>query len=142
MTEKMNALRNKKGFTLIEMLVVVAIIAVLAAIAIPTVTSSTTKAKAAADAANLRSAMAEANIYALSEDLSPDEAKTFSKTEVSLVDTVSKQDGTCKLVVKMAAGGKITAEFTNSTKTITLEDCLEAAGETSDAGSNEEDKVS
>ena len=51
---------NKKGFTLIEMLVVIAIIAVLVAIIIPTVSSSTIKAKAAADAANLRSVLAEA----------------------------------------------------------------------------------
>ena len=46
---------NKKGFTLIEMLVVIAIIAVLVSIIIPTVTSATTKAQAATTAANLRS---------------------------------------------------------------------------------------
>lgn len=51
---------NKKGFTLIEMLVVIAIIAVLVSIVIPTVSSSTNKAKAATDAANLRSILAEA----------------------------------------------------------------------------------
>ena len=50
---------NKKGFTLIEMLVVIAIIAVLVAIIIPTVTSATTKAQAATNAANLRSVKAE-----------------------------------------------------------------------------------
>ena len=50
---------NKKGFTLIEMLVVIAIIAVLVAIVIPTVGSATEKAKEAADAANIRSAVAE-----------------------------------------------------------------------------------
>ena len=51
---------NKKGFTLIEMLVVIAIIAVLVSIIIPTVSSATTKAAAATDAANLRSIVAEA----------------------------------------------------------------------------------
>ena len=50
---------NKKGFTLIEMLVVIAIIAVLVSIIIPTVTSATTKAQAATTAANLRSVKAE-----------------------------------------------------------------------------------
>ena len=50
---------NKKGFTLIEMLVVIAIIAVLVSIVIPTVTSATTKAQAATTAANLRSCKAE-----------------------------------------------------------------------------------
>ena len=52
---------NKKGFTLIEMLVVIAIIAVLVAIIIPTVTAATTKANAATDAANLRSVLGQAN---------------------------------------------------------------------------------
>ena len=50
---------NKKGFTLIEMLVVIAIIAVLVSIIIPTVTSATDKAEAASIAANLRSVKAE-----------------------------------------------------------------------------------
>ena len=50
---------NKKGFTLIEMLVVIAIIAVLVSIIIPTVTSATDKAAAATNAANLRSIKAE-----------------------------------------------------------------------------------
>ena len=53
---------NKKGFTLIEMLAVIAIIAVLVAIIVPAVGSSTTKAKAAANAANLRSAAASISI--------------------------------------------------------------------------------
>ena len=51
---------NKKGFTLIEMLVVIAIIAVLVAIIIPTVSNATAKAGAATNAANLRALIAEA----------------------------------------------------------------------------------
>ena len=50
---------NKKGFTLIEMLAVIAVIAILVAIIIPTVTSATDRAKAATNAANLRSCKAE-----------------------------------------------------------------------------------
>lgn len=50
---------NKKGFTLIEMLVVIAIIAVLVSIIIPVVGNSTTKAQCATNAANLRSVKAE-----------------------------------------------------------------------------------
>lgn len=53
--------KKNKGFTLIEMLVVIAIIAVLVSIVIPTVTSATTKAEAAVDAANLRSIMGQLN---------------------------------------------------------------------------------
>lgn len=61
MKEKCTALvkaRDKKGFTLMEMLIVVAIIAVLIAIAIPTFSSQLNKAKAATDQANVRSAYA------------------------------------------------------------------------------------
>ena len=59
---------NKKGFTLIEMLVVIAIIAVLVAIIIPTVTAATTKADAATDAANLRSVLGQANSLLMMQD--------------------------------------------------------------------------
>lgn len=59
---------NKKGFTLIEMLVVIAIIAVLVSIIIPTVTSATDKAAAATNAANLRSLVAEATTKYLTHD--------------------------------------------------------------------------
>ncbi len=61
---------NKKGFTLVEMLVVIAIIAILVSILIPTVMGATTKAKAATDAANLRSAVAEFEIEYLGGSMS------------------------------------------------------------------------
>lgn len=54
--------KNKNGFTLIEMLVVIAIVAILVAIIVPTVVSSTKRADAATDASNLRSILGEANI--------------------------------------------------------------------------------
>ena len=50
---------NKKGFTLAELLVVVAIIAVLTAIAIPVFSAQLEKAKEATDIANIRAAYAE-----------------------------------------------------------------------------------
>lgn len=71
---------NKKGFTLIEMLVVIAIIAVLVAIVIPTVTSATEKAKEAADAANIRSAIAEVTTKALSGETVTPEEVTLTQT--------------------------------------------------------------
>lgn len=52
-------LNNKKGFTLMEMLIVVAIIAVLVAIAIPVFNGALTKSKEAADVANIRAAYAD-----------------------------------------------------------------------------------
>ena len=59
---------NKKGFTLIEMLVVIAIIAILVAIVIPTVSNATTKAKEATDVANLRSYVAQYQVATVSND--------------------------------------------------------------------------
>ena len=50
---------NKKGFTLAELLIVVAIIAVLVAIAIPVFTAQLEKSKESTDMANVRSAYAE-----------------------------------------------------------------------------------
>ena len=54
----MNNSRNK-GFTLAELLIVVAIIAVLVAVAIPVFTAQLNKAKYAADVANARAIYAE-----------------------------------------------------------------------------------
>ena len=53
MMNKMRKMKNKKGFTLMEMLIVVAIIAILIAIAIPTFASSLNKARVATDEANI-----------------------------------------------------------------------------------------
>lgn len=54
MFKKMVKLKNKKAFTLIEMLAVIAIVAVLVAVIIPVVTGSTDKAAAATNASSLR----------------------------------------------------------------------------------------
>ena len=59
---------NKKGFTLAELLVVVAIIGVLVAISIPIFTSQLEKAREATDAANLRAAYAEVSADAILND--------------------------------------------------------------------------
>lgn len=52
-------MKRNRGFTLMEMLIVVAIVAVLAAIAIPVFNGSLHKAKVAADMANVRAYYAE-----------------------------------------------------------------------------------
>ena len=54
----MRKMKNSKGFTLMEMLIVVAIIAILVAIAIPTFNASLNKARVAADEANIRAGYA------------------------------------------------------------------------------------
>lgn len=65
----MKRLKTSKGFTLMEMLIVVAIIAVLVAIAIPTFTTSLNKARVATDEANIRSGYAAAMARVLTEQI-------------------------------------------------------------------------
>lgn len=71
---------NKKGFTLAELLVVVAIIAVLVAIAIPVFSSATVKAEQAADEANIRAWYAEQAVTYLTSEA---EGTTYTKATVS-----------------------------------------------------------
>lgn len=56
----MKKLLNKKGFTLIELIVVIAILAILAAILIPSITNYVDRANRAKDAANARATYTEA----------------------------------------------------------------------------------
>lgn len=57
--DRMHIKRSKKGFTLAELLIVVAIIGVLVAISIPIFSGQLEKAREATDAANIRSQYAE-----------------------------------------------------------------------------------
>lgn len=61
---------NKKGFTLAELLVVVAILAILVAVSIPIFTSQISKAREATDLANVRAAKAAAASKYLGEETS------------------------------------------------------------------------
>ena len=77
-------IQNKKGFTLIELLAVVAVIAILVAIVIPSVMKTGDRANAAADAANLKTALGEVNVQLLgdrtmteiTENMEPIQCKT------------------------------------------------------------------
>ncbi len=62
--------KNNKGFTLAELLIVVAIIAVLVAIAIPIFTNQLEKSREATDVANIRSAYATLATKYLTENAS------------------------------------------------------------------------
>ena len=63
--------RNKRGFTLAELLIVVAIIAVLVAVAIPVFSKQLEKSRESVDFSNVRSAYAEVLVAAISDDASP-----------------------------------------------------------------------
>ena len=78
---------NKKGFTLAELLVVVAIIAVLVAIAIPVFSGAQEKANEAVDAANLRAAYAEAMSKYLTDGSTTAIEVTQKQTEANWTTT-------------------------------------------------------
>ncbi len=95
---------NKKGFTLAELLVVVAIIGVLVAISIPIFTSQLEKSRDAVTLANLRSAYAEAQASYLTETKASDNVtitmdggavKTIAVANVQAKGTVTKGVSDC-----------------------------------------------
>ncbi len=65
---------NKKGFTLAELLIVVAIIAVLVAVAIPVFSTQLEKSRDAVTTSNLRAAYAEAMTEMISESTNTSKA--------------------------------------------------------------------
>ena len=106
-------LNNKKGFTLMEMLIVVAIIAVLVAIAIPTFASSLNKAKAGVDLANIRSGYAAAQIEAMTEGT---KTGTYGLNTDGTVDTTGNGTYTTQSDSKYVTSGTVVAgQFTVDT---------------------------
>lgn len=90
----MKKFKNNKGFTLMEMLIVVAIIAILVAIAIPSFTTQLEKAREAADIANIRSAYAEAMANYLSGDLTAAAGETAKTQAVATTPAMTQtQEG-------------------------------------------------
>ena len=79
----MKRLKTSKGFTLMEMLIVVAIIAVLVAIAIPTFTTSLNKARVATDEANIRSGYAAAMAEVLTKQITTEGTININGTNVA-----------------------------------------------------------
>ena len=77
-------LSKKKGFTLMEMMIVVAIIAILIAIIVPTFKGALDRANAAADEANLRAYYAEVMANAVLEGKDPVPPKDGNKITVSV----------------------------------------------------------
>ena len=79
-----NKMKNKKGFTLMEMLIVVAIMVVLVAVAVPTFSKQLDNAKKTADDANLRAAKAIAATTYLSEEFTETKEYSFDATNGKL----------------------------------------------------------
>ena len=113
---------NKKGFTLAELLIVVAIIAVLVAVAIPIFSSQLEKSREATDIANIRSAYATLVASYLTNDgaaagftidvpVAQKEAKWQTKGDVESYPLEQMKDGS---ITTVNVSAKITGNYTVS----------------------------
>ena len=99
---------NKKGFTMAELLIVVAIIAVLVAIAIPVFTAQLEKSRDAVTISNLRAAYAEAQSAYLTGSnggnatVTTDSNGKITKVVVAHVASKGAQDGFSNLETELS----------------------------------------
>ena len=120
---------NKKGFTLAELLIVVAIIAVLVAVAIPVFNAQLEKSRQATDLANIRSSYAEAMATYLLDGSGVGTAykmqeknATMDKVDLTNVDSLLKsaidaagfKDKTAAVSVGADASGNLVVSITRS----------------------------
>ncbi|MCI5747392.1 type IV pilin protein [Eubacterium pyruvativorans] len=107
--------RKNEGFTLAELLIVVAIIAVLVAISIPIFTSQLEKSRIAADRANVRSAKAAAAAAYMSNGESGSASYVYNDDSVTKIDLTNSMDLDKK--VSASGYGKSTKEDTDGSVT-------------------------
>jgi len=105
---------NKRGFTLIELMIVIAIIGVLAAIAIPQFSNYRTKSYNSAARADLRNAITVQEAYFIDK-------KTFSAAVADLAGAsyglYTSQNVTVSIVATSATGYTMIAEHSSGNKT-------------------------
>lgn len=119
---------GKKGFTLAELLIVVAIIAVLVAISIPIFSAQLEKSREATDAANIRSAYAEVSADLLTNDSSDKTVEVTAKQKKAGWQGTDYSEGNKEgnkiggqPVDASTTGWKVTADSTKNEVIITPE---------------------
>ena len=103
------AQRKDKGFTLMELLIVIAIISVLVAIAIPVFTAQLDNAKDSADKANARA------LYALAQ------AEWMSTPNHNVTTTFDPLNDDHKVIVNFADGSSQAFTFSDRTQSVLVE---------------------
>ncbi|MBT9779175.1 prepilin-type N-terminal cleavage/methylation domain-containing protein [Clostridium sp. MCC353] len=122
---------NKKGFTLAELLIVVAIIAVLVAISVPVFNSKLEKSREATDIANMRAAKAAAVAAYLNGEIGDLTADIYYDAEAGTIVT-----GDIPTAYGQGTAIKGGTSYLNYTETTVAKDCaikINITGETGDS---------
>lgn len=113
---------NKKGFTLVELVIVIAVLAILAAIAIPTVTNIINTANTNVDASNaqtielaLKSSYAEATAGTWKDSSN----NAMDPTKITVTDALTHQGLSADILTTLKESGK---HFVYSSGKITVAD--------------------
>lgn len=109
MTKLKNRLLNRKGFTLIELIVVIAIIAILAAVLIPRFTGFTKDARQKGAISDTRNILVAVEALYANGDTGITVTEVEGYTGVAFSGTLSFSDGT---PLAIGAGGTYTFTYT------------------------------
>ena len=87
-------MRNKKGFTLVEILIVVVILGILAAIVIPQFTDASTQSKTSSCQSSLQSLRSQIQLYKIQHNDNPPALATFEAQMTSYSDASGATNAT------------------------------------------------